>query len=92
MERPTTADTYRRRPADVLAAVEAGLRSLGVGRLYLAGCPPIAVLSVAPGVTAWCDGHTLTWKQAGEQVTWPVADVEGAARRLADLAANTGAR
>jgi hypothetical protein len=77
---------YRRRPADVLSAVEIVLRDLGLTRLYGAVCPLIGVLSVALGVTAWCDGRTLTWRHAGERVTWSVADAEGAARRLAEMA------
>ncbi|HEY3956043.1 MAG TPA: hypothetical protein VGM53_21945 [Streptosporangiaceae bacterium] len=67
------------------------LRSPGVGRLHVAASPPVAVLPVAPGITTWCDGHTLTWRHAREQVTWPLADEEDAARQLADLTGNTGA-
>jgi hypothetical protein len=40
---------YRRRPADVLAAVEIVLRDLGLDRLYLRACRRVGVLSVAPG-------------------------------------------
>jgi hypothetical protein len=81
-----TAVTYRRQPADVLAAVEIVLRDLGLTRLYLAACPVVGVLSVAAGVTAWTDGRTLRWSHAGQQTTWPVADSEGAGRQLAELA------
>jgi hypothetical protein len=79
--------SYRRRPADVLAAVEIVLRDLGHTRLYLRTCPPIGVLSVAAGVTAWCDGRTLRWRHNGQDTIWSAADAEGAARQLADLAA-----
>jgi hypothetical protein len=82
--------SYRRRPRDVIAAIEAGLRERGLTRLYPAACPQIGVLSVTPGLTAWCDGRTLTWRQAGAQTSWPVADAEGAARELADLASCDG--
>jgi hypothetical protein len=82
--------SYRRRPADVIAAIEAGLRAHGLDRLYPAACPRIGVLSVAPGVTAWCDGRTLTWRHAGERVSWPIADAAGAARELAALATGSG--
>jgi hypothetical protein len=77
---------YRRRPADVLAAVEIMLRDLGLMRLYRTACPRVGVLSVTAGLTAWCDGRTLTWQHKGENTAWPVTDAEGAARRLAKLA------
>jgi len=83
---------YRRRPGGVLAAVEAGLRDLGLSRLYVAACPVVGVLSVAAGVTAWCDGRTLSWRQAGEWVTWPIADAQGAAEQLAQLAEQSAGR
>jgi hypothetical protein len=77
---------YRRRPGDVLAAVELGLRDLGLDHLYTHAYPLIGVISVAPGVTAWCDGRKLTCHHASGEITWPAADAEGAARRLAELA------
>ena len=76
----------RQHPGAVLGAVEAALRAHGLTRLYGAACARIGVLSVAYQVTAWCDGHTLTWRHHGEEITWPAADPEGAAARLAALA------
>ena len=70
---------YRRSPGNVLAAVESGLRDLGLSHLYLRACPEVAVLSVAAGVTAWCDGRTLRWRHAGNGTTWSVADALGVA-------------
>ena len=87
----TNPATYRRRPGDVLAAVELGLRDLGLTRLYRQACPRVAVLSVAVGVTAWCDGRTLTWRHGDHDVQWSPADATGAAEALADLARNLGA-
>jgi hypothetical protein len=81
---------YRCRPEMVLAAVEAGLHDLGLSRLYVVACPVVGVLSVAAGVTAWCDGRTLTWQYAGEVTTWPIADAQGAAQKLAELARHAG--
>jgi hypothetical protein len=78
--------SYRRRPSDVIAAIEAGLRERGLTHLYLSACPLIGVLSVARGLTAWCDGRTLTWRHGGTQVSWPITDAAGAARELAGLA------
>jgi hypothetical protein len=80
-----TMPAYRRRPAVVLAAVEAGLRDLGLSRLYLSACSLIGVLSVAPEVTAWCDGWTLRWRHSGAETRWPIADAQGAAEQLAEL-------
>jgi hypothetical protein len=77
---------HRRPPGTVLAAVAAGLDDLGLSRLYLSACPLIGVLSVAAGVTAWCDGRTLRWRHNGTETRWPIADAAGAARELAELA------
>jgi hypothetical protein len=77
---------YRRRPADVLAAVEIVLHSLGLTRLYLCACPIVGVISVSPDVTAWTDGRTIRWRHAGAETRWSAADPEGAARQLAELA------
>jgi hypothetical protein len=81
-----TMPAYRRPAADVLAAAEIVLRDLGLTRLYRFTDPVgIGVISVARGVTAWCDGRTVTWRHAGEQTIWTAADPEGAARQLAKL-------
>jgi hypothetical protein len=77
---------YRRHPHVVLAAIAAGLDDLGVPRVYLSACPRIGVLSVARGVTVWCDGRTLRWSHGGAETHWPVADAAGAASHLATLA------
>ncbi|HEY2579124.1 MAG TPA: hypothetical protein VGI74_22680 [Streptosporangiaceae bacterium] len=78
---------YRRPPADVLAAVEIVLRDLGFTRLYRCVDPRIGVgvLSVACGVTAWCDGRTVEWWHSGEDARWSAADPGGAAQQLAKL-------
>jgi len=77
---------YRRRPADVLAAVEIVLRDMGMSRLYRATYPRVGVLSVAAGVTAWCDGRRIAWRHDGMAHAWSASDPEGAALRLAELA------
>jgi hypothetical protein len=78
--------TSRRRPGDVLAAVEIVLRDLGLTHIYRRAGPLVGVLSVAADLTAWCDGRTLTWRDAGQATTWSATDAEGAARQLAGLA------
>jgi hypothetical protein len=42
----------------------------------------LAVLST-PAVSVWCNGRLFWWSAAGGEETWPAADAEGAARRLA---------
>jgi hypothetical protein len=86
MYRNDDVTAYRRRPSDVLAAVEIMLRDLGLMRLYRTACPRVGVLSVAAGLTAWCDGRRLTWRHGGTVAAWSASDPEGAARRLAELA------
>jgi hypothetical protein len=81
---------YRRSPLTVLAAVEAGLRDLGMTHLYGSAHSLVGVLSVATGVTAWCDGRTLSWRHAGTETAWPIADAAGAAEQLAKLAQSAG--
>jgi hypothetical protein len=92
LQPPDQADpgSYRRRPGDVLAAVELGLRDLGLTRLYRQACPRVGVLSVALGVTAWCDGRVLCWRHGDRDVRWSPAGAAGAARALADLAQDAG--
>ena len=75
-----------RRPGDVLAAVEIVLRDLGLTHLYRSGSHTVGLLSVADGVTAWCDGRVVKWRYMGGETTWTAADPEGAARQLAKLA------
>lgn len=86
MVHATDQNAYRRRPGNVLAAVEIGLRDRGFTRLYVKACPLIGVISVAFGVTAWCDGRTLRWRYGDKETTWSVADATGAAEQLAELA------
>jgi hypothetical protein len=78
---------YRRPAADVLMAAEIALRDLGLTRLYSSAdaAAGVGVLSVARGVTAWCDGRTVTWRHQGTESRWTAADPEGAARELAKL-------
>jgi hypothetical protein len=81
---------YRRSPGAALAAVASGLDELGLSHVYLSACPLIGLLSVAVGVTVWCDGRTLRWRHDGTETRWPIADAAGAARKLAELARQGG--
>jgi hypothetical protein len=42
----------------------------------------LAVLST-PAASVWSNGRVLWWATAGGDETWPAADAEGAATRLA---------
>jgi hypothetical protein len=66
--------------------VAALLARRGVTRTYTAASPVIAVISVAPGLTAWTNGRQLWWAHGGQRRTWPATDPEGAAALLAALA------
>lgn len=73
-------------PARIAAVVAALLARQGLTRVYVAACSVIAVISVAAGLTAWTNGRLLWVTRAGQRETWPAADAEAAAARLAALA------
>jgi hypothetical protein len=73
----------------ILCELEAGLRRRGVVGLYGAASAPYGVLSVAPGLTVWCDGTRLSWATGGRWAFWPASDPEGAAEELAKLTTTT---
>ncbi len=77
-------------PADSAVAIAALLARHGLTRVYVAAYSVIAVISVSDGLTAWTDGRRLWWIAGGQPCTWPAADPEGAAARLAALAAPPG--
>ncbi|HEY3956045.1 MAG TPA: hypothetical protein VGM53_21955 [Streptosporangiaceae bacterium] len=74
------------RPGDVIRDLVTLLRGHGLGRLYWSACAVLAVVSVTPGLTVWCDGQRLTCRYQGTQTAWPVASTDQAARDLATLA------
>jgi hypothetical protein len=82
---PPGSPPPRTRPAHALRALAGRLHERGITRLYGYACERIGVLS-APGVSVWSNGRVLWWRASGEEVTWPAADPEGAAARLAALA------
>ena len=73
-------------PARIAATVAALLARHGLTRIYVAACSAIAVISVTTGLTAWTDGRQLWVTLGGQRETWPAADTETAAARLAALA------
>lgn len=79
---------YRRaqnRPSLVLHALAAQLRERGIRDLYGADCARFGVLSL-PAVSVWTNGRVLWWRSGDDGTTWPAADPDGAAARLAQLA------
>jgi hypothetical protein len=77
-------------PARIAAALTRALARHGLTRIYTAAAPQHAVISVTAGVTAWTDGVLLWCDCDGQRHTWPAADTDGAAARLAALAALPG--
>jgi hypothetical protein len=61
------------------------LRGHGLTRVYWAACAVSGVVSVAYGVTVWCDGRRLMCEVAGDTRQWPVSDTAAAAADLASL-------
>ena len=58
----------------------------GMTRVYSAACTVFGVISVGPGLTVSTNGRVLLWHFNGVPDTYPAADVEAAAERLATLA------
>lgn len=73
-------------PALALRQLAELLTWRGITRLTGSACDLIGVLSIASGVTAWTNGRVLWWRVNGEETSWPAADAEGAAARLAEQA------
>jgi hypothetical protein len=72
-------------PARIAAVLAALLARHGLTRIYVAACSVIAVISVSYGLTAWTNGRLLWFTRAGQRETWPAADTQAAAARLASL-------
>jgi hypothetical protein len=73
-------------PARIAAVLAALLARHGLTRIYTAACSVIAVISITTGLTAWTNGRQLWVTLGGQRETWPAADTETAAARLAALA------
>ena len=87
---PAAPGTIRTSPASVVRALDGMLRQRGIRRVYSAACTVFGVVSVSADLTVWTNGRTLLWHHDGVPDACPAADVEGAAERLATLAARTG--
>jgi hypothetical protein len=68
----------RQRPAEALETLAGQIRDpAGSAWSHVLG-----VLSL-PAVSIWTNGRVLWWRAGDGEMTWPAADTEGAARRLA---------
>ena len=77
-------------PAQVAAGLTRALARHGVTGIYIASAEKFAVISVTTDLTVWTNGHQLWCTLDGERHTWPAADTETAAIRLATLARPAG--
>ena len=72
---------------ELLGRLVAELGQRGVEVEDARAFPTAGVLRAAGGLTVWCYGRLLRWRQEGKDVIWPAADSSGAALRLAELVA-----
>ena len=77
---PVPPGAARLRPAEALERLAGELP--GGTRTTLRTDGVLAVLST-PAASVWSNGRVLWWATAGGDETWPAADAEGAATRLA---------
>ncbi len=77
-------------PARIADALARQLARHGLTRIYTASAGKHAVISVSAEVTAWTDGVLVWCTCGGQRRAWPATDTEGAAARLAALAARPG--
>jgi hypothetical protein len=58
----------------------------GITGIYTATATKLAVISVTAELTVWTNGHQVWCTHHGQRLTWPAADIETAATRIAALA------
>ena len=73
-------------PARVATDLARQLARHGITGIYTAVSEKFAVISVTAGLTVWTNGRQLWCTCDGQRYTWPAADIEAAATRLAVLA------
>ncbi len=73
-------------PARAAAELTRQLARHGITGIYTAAAEKFAVISVTADLTVWTNGHQIWCTHHGQRHTWPVADTEAAATRLAALA------
>jgi hypothetical protein len=73
-------------PAATAAALTRALKARGLTGIYTATAARFGLISITAAVTAWTNGHQIWCTTAGQQHTWPAADIEAAAASLTALA------
>jgi hypothetical protein len=73
-------------PAATAAALARALTARGLTGIYTATAARFGLISVSAGVTAWTNGRQIWCTCAGQQRTWPAADIDATATALALLA------
>ena len=72
-------------PADAAADLTHALTRQGITSIYTATAAMFAVISVTAELTVWTNGRQFWCTHHGQRFTWPAADLEKAATRLAAL-------
>jgi len=73
------------RPTRAAADLIHALTSHGITSIYTAAAAKLAVISVTADLTVWTNGHQFWCSHRGQRLTWPAADIETAAARIAAL-------
>lgn len=73
-------------PARAAADLGSALARHGITGIYTAAAAKLAVISVTAGLTVWTSGRQLWCTHGGQHYTWPTADTDTAAARIAALA------
>ena len=73
-------------PAQVAAGLTRALTRHGITGIYIATAEKFAIISVTAALTVWTNGHRIWCTHDGQRRTWPAAEIEPAAARLAALA------
>ena len=76
-------------PARAAADLTRALTRQGITGIYTATATKFAVISVTAELTVWTNGHQVWCTHHGQRLTWPAADIETAATRIAALARPT---
>ena len=72
-------------PARAAADLIGALTGRGVTDIYTAAAAKFAVISVTAELTVWTNGHQVWCTHHCQRLTWPAADIETAATRIAAL-------
>jgi hypothetical protein len=83
---PLPAGSGPASPASTAAALTRELARHGITGIYTATAEKVTVISVTAALTVWTNGRQLWCTHDGNRHTWPAADIQTAALRIAALA------